>query len=85
MLNGCHHASILNRWKIIADPNLLEDGDPVLVKRTWPERLFSWPWNPFRGLKTVTPKVPSGQVYRLGDDILIMHPVTLEKIREAMG
>ncbi len=59
--------------KIIEDFNMLEDGEPYETLRTWKERLFSLPWNPFKSTKTVVPKVPSKQclVFR---DTVITHP-----------
>ncbi len=59
---------------IITDINLLEDGEPREVVRTWKERLFSW--NPWKRTKTVIPRIPSRQVYGLPDGTVVMHPNT---------
>lgn len=41
----------------------------ITVKRTWQERLFSWPWRPFNKTKLIenpgAPKV--GEGYQIGD------------------
>ena len=43
----------------------------VTVKRSWIERLFSWPWHPLRSTKSVTQSavVPTGECYRIGNEL----------------
>lgn len=41
---------------------------PLVIKRRWSERLFSWPWRPWRNTRTVTPDdslwwVGGGQIH----------------------
>ena len=53
------------------------------VRRSWRERLFSWPWRPWRGLKFIT--VPDEKVYEVNPGgegaFYIMHPATWEKYK----
>ncbi len=54
-----------NEIKIIETPFFVVD----MVKRSWFERLFSWPWQPW--IKSVSVKTPS--MVRIGKDIYC-HP-----------
>ena len=66
--------------QITTDINMVEDGTPYHVRRTWRERLLSRPWQPFRATRTVVPKVPSRQILHFGNR-LVMHPAMLEEVR----
>ena len=52
--------------RVIVSPHLTKR-----VPRSWRERLFSWPWQPWRATKAV----PSDEVL-LMDGMLVMHPAT---------
>ena len=39
--------------RIIENPLMVEDGEPYEIRRTWRERLFSWPWRPLRATRMV--------------------------------
>ena len=46
---------------------------------SWRERLFSWPWRPWRKTKLVTIMVPSDEILMINSDLLygiVMHPET---------
>jgi hypothetical protein len=51
------------------------------VIRTWKERLFSWPWKPFKKFKTITK--PNEGYFSCGDTI-VCHPQFARKLREAL-
>ena len=40
--------SLLNGFRIVEDIKMTKDGEPYKVERTLKERLFTWPWNPFK-------------------------------------
>ena len=79
-------AGWINGITIIEDPNLLRFED-TLEKRTWKERLFTLPWNPFKLNKTVIISLPSEEVYFVGergDRKIVCHPEMVEKIKKAI-
>lgn len=43
---------------------------PVIITRSWRERLFSRPWRPFQRTRIVQ-TVSDGHVYRVGDSFLM--------------
>lgn len=53
------------KYKILTSEYL---ADTVL--RTWKERLFSWPWRPWKKTK----KVPFNEVFLWNGDTIICHP-----------
>lgn len=67
-------------FRVVLSPSLTEPGEPVQVPRTWRERLFTWPWRPWRTTRTYVPQVPSSQAYRVGDT-LYLHPETWAALR----
>lgn len=73
---------------ILESNDCVEDGEPVEVRRSWRERLFSWPWRPWCATKTVVPKVPMSGGYIIdghklggGRTRIIMHPKTAAAFR----
>lgn len=68
--------------RIIENPMLEQDGVPYTVRRTWRQRLFSWPWRPWKPTYTITPRVPYQGVLRIDDTTLVMHPQTLQQMRQ---
>lgn len=70
--------------RVLENPLLVVDGDPVEVPRTWRERLFSRPWRPFKATKTVIPKVPMPSVYLTGDGTVYAHPEIAAQIRKGI-
>jgi len=73
-----------NAIKIIEDERLVKEGEPVEVKRSWFDRLFSWPWEPWIATETVIPMVPDDGIYQFEGDTFIMHPATAKLVRERM-
>lgn len=56
------------------------DGEPMQVRRSWRERLLTWPWRPLQSTKTVIPKVPYQGAYQIGNRLL-MHPEIAARVR----
>lgn len=69
-------------WLLSQTPHMTEAGEPIQLKRSWKERLFSFPWKPWNATKTIIPQVPSRDVIRLGDGTLVMHPEIALIIKE---
>lgn len=56
-------------------------GKPVMVLRTWRERLFTRPWRPLKKHRMVTPMVPA--IFELRDKgIIITHPSFVPEFRK---
>jgi hypothetical protein len=70
--------------RIIENANLTEPGEPVSVRRSWRERLFSRPWKPWQATRLVIPQIPYHGAIRLNDRTLIMHPGTLRELRKQL-
>ncbi len=68
--------------QITTDVNMVEPGAPCEVRRTWRERLFSRPWRPLQATRTVVPMVPSRQILRFANR-LVMHPTMLDELQKA--
>ena len=83
MKNSLTHFSY-NGIRICTNPNLL-DTKYKFVERTWKERLFSWPWDPWMHLKYISYTVPSEGIYNLpSQNTMIMHPVMARRLQEAI-
>ena len=67
-------------YKVIEDKSLEEFDYEFTLKKSWKDRLFSWPWQPFKKEIVVTSTKPSKLVYKR-DDCLVMHPVVAKKLR----
>lgn len=52
--------------------------------RSWRERLFTLPWRPWRKFNVTTLYGPDPDVYIVGSKIVVGHPVTLNKIKQAI-
>jgi len=65
--------------KVVESPKHA-DAVPVTVRRTWEERLLSWPWQPWVGTKGVMMEVPRAPKVQAGGRIL-MHPETAAILR----
>jgi len=66
--------------EIITSLHMTKTSDPFSVKRTWRERLFSWPWRPWQTTKMITKQIPSDEVY-VFEDRMMMHPETLRQLQ----
>lgn len=71
--------------RIITDINMVEDGQPYEVRRTWRERLFTLPWRPMKATRVVVPRVPTREILRLSDGTMVMHPVMLEELKSSIN
>jgi len=71
----------LGGLKIVENMFMVVPGEPYQVPRGWRERLFTMPWRPLRKERTVVPMVPSKEIIKLYDQ-LIMHPVTAIELRK---
>ena len=69
--------------RIVEDISMTVPGDPIKEKRTWKERLFTWPWKPFKAYNTTIPQVPSGEVI-IVDDYFIMHPFIADAFKKSI-
>lgn len=72
-----------NGYEVVTDHNMTENGEPFQERRTWKERLFTRPWKPFKGTKTVVLMVPMRKCIRLGNK-LVMHPEVLKELKKAL-
>ncbi len=70
--------------RIIWSEHLTQDGEPVEVRRSWRERLFSRPWQPFRATRTFIPKIPYRGALKLNESTLIMHPATWQALQDGI-
>lgn len=70
--------------RVYLNPLLTTPGDPVTVRRSWWERLFSRPWHPWAATRTEIPQIPSREVFFLGETALAMHPDTWEQVELAL-
>lgn len=74
----------LSSIQVFADP-LLTDVEEQ--PRSWKERLFSWPWCPWRKTKFVT--VPSTTFYKLslpsGGEAFVMHPEMMARVQQRLS
>lgn len=68
----------LTGLRIIESPHLTV---PRTVTRTWRERLFSWPWRPWRATRVV--QAPDPSMYQMAGGLLVGHPVTINRLRRA--
>jgi hypothetical protein len=82
-MNGLPHALTLAGLRIIESSAMVVHLPPVRVRRTWPERLLSWPWRPWRAHRWHPQTKPSPEVIATPDG-LVMHPATARELREAI-
>jgi hypothetical protein len=70
--------------RIIQNPFLMERGEPKTVRRSWIERLFTRPWNPFCATKCIVPIIPKRDPIIFGDMILI-HPARMHELETILS
>jgi hypothetical protein len=70
--------------RIIESLLLEEDGEPIIVRRRWVERLFSWPWRPFVATRTIIPRIPYRGAVRVNETTLAMHPATFRRLKDSL-
>lgn len=71
-----------NGFQLVSDPYMTVEEE-ITVNRTWVERLFSLPWQPFVETKKVITFVPNPELFRIGF-IIIGHPKTIERLKEEL-
>ncbi len=69
---------------IVESEALTIPGTPYEQRRTWKERLFSRPWRPMQATRTVVPRLPDPQSYKIGSR-LFMHPQTAAALRRHLA
>ena len=67
-------------YKVIEDKTLEEFDYEFVVKKSLKERLFSWPWQPFKKEITIINTKPSKYIYKK-DECLVMHPTVAKRLR----
>jgi len=72
-----------NGYRVVENLSMTVNGEPIKVKRTWKERLLSWPWKPFKTHNITIPKIPSTEVIMF-ENSMIMHPEIAKKLKEAL-
>lgn len=73
----------LNGLNLVLSVDLVEDGEPYEIRRTWRERFFTRPWQPLKTTRTVVPKIPCKGALQLGNTIVI-HPATYEALKHSI-
>lgn len=66
-------------YRVVTDPNMVVPGSYSVVHRSWRERLFSRPWQPFKRTRGVTHFIPDPNVI-IRKDTMIMHPDILRRL-----
>jgi hypothetical protein len=69
--------------RVLLSVHLTQD-QPIIVRRTWWERLWSWPWRPWTSTRVQVLRVPSSEALRIGD-LLVIHPETWVAWQAARG
>ncbi len=62
---------------------LTETSDPFKVRKSWKERLISWPWKPWVKTKWVTKQVPSDEImHDRVNNVFYCHPVMKKQLEQ---
>ena len=72
--------------KIIESLNCVEFTGKTLTreeKRTWKERLFTSPWQPWKTTKLIAYPESKPVMYRIGNQI-VGHPLAIAELKEAI-
>lgn len=76
---------MMTNWddvRIVESIFLTELGEPIELARTWRERLWSWPWQPWRRTVMYIPLVPYKGAVRISRNTILMHPETARQLKE---
>jgi len=75
----------LGGYQIIEDNNMVDLKNPQYheQRRTWKERLFTLPWQPFKKTKIITTYPPLKDYYLIGNR-LVGHPVAIRELKRAI-
>ena len=80
--NSCFEMKASNLSRVITSTHLTTT-EKVERVGTWKERLFSWPWTPWKRTVTIVRVVPDPGVYRFNGKYM-MHPETYYKLKEKL-
>jgi hypothetical protein len=69
----------LYRERVTISAYATKPGDPVTTRRSWRNRLLSWPWRPWVATTTHTPMVPAA--YRTPQGWVIHPALEYELLR----
>lgn len=56
-----------------------------VVRRSWRERILSWPWRPWRKMCVVYHEEPLPYLMRVRDDLLICHPTVYRQLVQELN
>ena len=74
-----------NTYGLSADimPNeYMFESEHFSVKRTWLQRLFTFPWNPFKKYETQIRQIPAKTFLKLRDGTFVGHPIRIEQYNQ---
>jgi hypothetical protein len=54
------------------------------ARRSWRERLLSWPWRPWVAAKEISVEVPDLHFYTFGN-VVVCHPAVAQQVRVELG
>jgi hypothetical protein len=54
------------------------------MRRSWRERLLSWPWRPWVATKEISVEVPDERYYTFGN-VVVCHPAVAQQLREELA
>lgn len=54
------------------------------ARRSWCERLLSWPWRPWQATKQISVEVPDERYYTFGN-VVVCHPAMAQELRERLA
>ena len=74
---GTQDQGTLCGCKLYANPALLTIHKVEPVRRTWRERLLSWPWKPWVAERLEITMAPDPNLYRAGA-VIVGHPETIK-------
>ena len=83
-INTNSFISLISGYQMIESIYLTK---PKKVERLWKERIFSWPWKPWRSTKII--QVPSEKILimektEFSPRCIVAHPVIMGQVKEAI-
>jgi hypothetical protein len=58
--------------------------EQCLARRSWRERLLSWPWRPWVATRMVDIEVPDPHCHTFGN-VMVCHPAVAQRVRENLS
>lgn len=80
-------SGFLYDYKILEDPTMTVLTN-VRIRRTWRERLFSIPWQPWTATREVIQNMPSDKIITFvvdGQHVAVMHPNLASNFRKSFS